>query len=585
LSLNGRPSQLSLLDAGPTLMERQLAEATLQMAQSGDVEERGAIYTRTEVADFILDLAGFTVDRPIHQMRLLEPSFGGGEFLRSAVTRLITAWRSYAPGEADIVSALSGAIVGVELHQGTFQATRRDLISHLTTLAVESSVAESLVDSWLVQGDFLRADWTCAGFDFVVGNPPYVRQERIPTVLLQEYRRRYATMFDRADLYVPFIERGLSLLTRGGRLAFICSDRWMKNRYGGPLRELVSSAFHLEVVVDMVDTPAFSTDVIAYPAITVIARRPGTRSETTRVARRPEVSAESLAQLAHALSRAPSHSKGIEQFSVAERSSAPWVLENRSRLDVLRRIEADFPPLETSRCRVGIGVATGADKDFIGPMDELDVEDERKLPLVRTRDIESGRLVWRGLGVVNPFEESGALIELAAYPKTQAYFLARHDRIASRHCAKRSSGGWYRTIDRITPSLTQKPKLLIPDIKGAANVVYDEGAFYPHHNLYFVTSEEWDLRALQSVLKSSVTQAFIRSYSTPMRGGFLRFQAQYLRRLRLPAWHSVSSQLRSDLAELAESSDCRARDEVVAALYGMSSGEVSALTSQVPNAA
>lgn len=111
-----------------------------------------------------------------------------------------------------------------------------------------------------------------AGFDFVVGNPPYVRQELIPVALLAEYRSRYQTIYDRADIYVPFIERSLSLLSEGGNLGFICADRWMKNRYGGPLRSLVSERFHLKVYVDMVDTPAFHSDVIAYPAITIISR-------------------------------------------------------------------------------------------------------------------------------------------------------------------------------------------------------------------------------------------------------------------------------------------------------------------------
>ena len=97
----------------------------------------------------------------------------------------------------------------------------------------------------------------------MVGNPPYVRQERVPEPLLAEYRRRFATLFDRADLYVPFLEKSLDSLEPGGVLAFICSDRWMKNRYGGPLRALVARQFHLRYYVDMVDTPAFHSEVIA----------------------------------------------------------------------------------------------------------------------------------------------------------------------------------------------------------------------------------------------------------------------------------------------------------------------------------
>src|SRR5690606_14487125 len=95
--------------------------------------------------------------------------------------------------------------------------------------------------------------------------------------------------------YIPFIERSLTALKPGGQLGFICADRWMKNRYGGPLRKLVATNFHLKCYVDMVDTPAFHSDVIAYPAITVIARdNPG----PTRIARRPAIEARTLIRLA-----------------------------------------------------------------------------------------------------------------------------------------------------------------------------------------------------------------------------------------------------------------------------------------------
>ena len=135
-------------------------------------------------------------------------------------------------------------------------------------------------------------------FTHVIGNPPYVRQELIPDVLMAEYRRRYATIYDRADIYVPFIEQSLSLLAEGGRVGFICADRWIKNRYGGPLRRLVAEKYHLKYFVDMVDTEAFLSDVIAYPAIVVITReKPG----SIRIAARPHVEAETLRDLAKAM--------------------------------------------------------------------------------------------------------------------------------------------------------------------------------------------------------------------------------------------------------------------------------------------
>jgi hypothetical protein len=181
---------------------------------------------------------------------------------------------------------------------------------------------------------------------------------------------------------------------------------------------------------------------------------------------------------------------------------------------LIRRLEKHYPTLEQAACKVGIGVATGADKAFIGNFAELDVESDRKLPLVMTRDILSGEVHWRGQGVINPFRDDGRLVDLRHYPRLRRYLEARRDMIAGRHCAKKTPSNWYRTIDRITPSIAEKQKLLIPDIKGQAHIVFEHGRLYPHHNLYYVTSEAWELRALQAVLLSSVARLFVAACST-----------------------------------------------------------------------
>jgi hypothetical protein len=172
-------------------------------------------------------------------------------------------------------------------------------------------------------------------------------------------------------------------------------------------------------------------------------------------------------------------------------------------------------------------------------------------------------------------------------PKLAAYLEQHGSAIKARHVSKRNPQGWYRTIDRIYPELVSVPKLLIPDIKGEAHIVYEPGKLYPHHNLYFVTANEWDLRALQAVLLSNVTRMFITLYSTKMRGGYLRFQAQYLRRLRLPHWRDVPAALRAELVKAGGSRDATTCNAAAAALYKLTFVERQALaaTSGVADAA
>ncbi|HDZ1685250.1 TPA: Eco57I restriction-modification methylase domain-containing protein [Klebsiella pneumoniae] len=548
--------------------------ATEALATEGGLEARGAIFTRSEVVDFILDLAGYTEDQPLHEKRLLEPSFGGGDFLLPIIQRLLSAWRAARPiGTA--VDDLGDAIRAVELHHDTFRSTYAAVVALLKREGLSANAATALAGRWLSQGDFLLAPLE-GQFDFVVGNPPYVRPELIPAPLLAEYRSRYQTMYDRADIYIPFIERSLTALSAGGNLGFICADRWMKNRYGGPLRSLVAERFHLKVYVDMVDTPAFHSDVIAYPAITIISREGG---GATRIAHRPSIDRATLTTLAGLLSAPtlPKDAGPVRELARVTNGAEPWLLESSDQMALIRRLEGAFPLLEEAGSKVGIGVATGADKAFIGDFESLNVEPDRKLPLVTTKDIMTGEVQWRGQGVINPFAESGGLVDLGEYPRLRRYLEARRDVIAGRHCAKKAPANWYRTIDRITPALAARPKLLIPDIKGESHIVFEGGELYPSHNLYYVTSDDWDLRALQAVLLSAVSRLFVATYSTKMRGGFLRFQAQYLRRIRIPRWADVPEPLRRELAEAAIKRDVQACNRAVFRLYGLSHEERSAL--------
>jgi hypothetical protein len=565
-----RQLNLDVISGNDDPISARVSAAVEKLTTATGGESRGAIFTREEVVNFILDLVGYTSDEPLHTTRLLEPAFGGGSFLLPAIRRLLKAWR-FARTSGAAVADLRNAIRAVELHRETFEATRTAVIDLLVKEGQSTKTAIELAACWISQGDFLLAPLT-GPFDYVVGNPPYVRQEMIPAPLLAEYRGRYTTMFDRADLYVPFIERSLSVLLPGGQLGFICADRWMKNRYGGPLRGLVAEQYHLKIYVDMVETRAFHSDVIAYPAITIISRE---APAATRIAHRPALDPASLSTLAAELRSAslPEMAGRVRELKSVVLGSEPWLLAPLEHMALIRRLEQQFPTLEEVQCNVGIGVATGADKAFIGDFKTLDVEPDRKLPLVTTRDIVSGKVQWRGLGVINPYAQGGGLVALQDYPRLRRYLEARKAVITGRHCVQKTPANWYRTIDRITPSLALRPKLLIPDIKGEANIVLEDGKLYPHHNLYFVTSESWDLRALQAVLLSSITHLFMKTYSTQMHGGFLRFQAQYLRRLRLPHWRDVSKSLRAELMTAAENHDRSACDRAVYKMYALSSEE------------
>lgn len=510
---------------------------------------RGAVFTRVSVVEFMLDLLGYTPDRPLHQMRLLEPAFGGGRFVLCAVDRLIDAWTR--SGGSDPLQ-LKDALCCIELDDETFCRFKASLELHLIKRGIEPNEVQVLIASWLRKDDFLLAE-NLGSFDFIVGNPPYVRQERIDSNLLEIYRKRYQTMIGRADLYICFMEHSLDLLSDKGKLCFICADAWTKNNYGRAMRKKISEGYALTCYVDMYGLDAFDVTVGAYPSVTVIER---VEHAKTVVSRARNVEANYLNELAKRLIKAQPTSSEILQIK-AVRGEAPWLLSAGPSIPIINELEANFPTLVEAGCSVGIGVATGADKIYVGTYETLDVEDDRKIPLATNKDIFGGVLNWTGKGVVNPWRKEGGLVDLCDYPRLASYLEQYRDRLSNRHTARGNvERNWYKTIDRITPELRGKPKLLIPDIKGNGDsIAYDPGTLYPHHSLYFITSTSWDLQALQAVLRSGIAHLFVSAYCVKIGGGFLRFQAQNLKRIRIPYWNTLDPRDQEQMQKAGESGD------------------------------
>ncbi len=170
------------------------------------------------------------------------------------------AARFFSPRLVDVATRqratdLTHALYAFDIDAEHVAETRRGVTTLLTARGLPSGDATRLAEAWVHFGDFLLAPLS-QHFDVVVGNPPYVRIEQIAPVLQAEYRRRYSTLFDRADLYVAFFERGLRLLTQHGTLCFVCADRWVLNRYGA--RHYASFATSIHDANPLIPTPRSS---------------------------------------------------------------------------------------------------------------------------------------------------------------------------------------------------------------------------------------------------------------------------------------------------------------------------------------
>ena len=536
--------------------------------------EYGEVFTRRWIVDLILDLSDYKPDLNLTQLRVVEPSVGSGAFLGPIVERLLVARTKHAPAEPWL--SLRDCIQSWDLQDEHVRASKALAVGMLSDAGCPVRDAGELADSWVHVGDFLLTRHLLSA-DLVVGNPPYIRIEDIPPPLLQSYREACPSMGGRADIFIGFYEHGLDLLAPGGRLAFICADRWMRNAYGRKLRrKILDGPFALDAVLTMHDVPAFEAEVSAYPAITVL-RRSDQGKAVTGLAKEQfdredaeHFSTWALDQSAEHLQRPSVTAARLPRWHDHDDS---WPEGSPRTLEWLELLTETQHPLENpaNGTRIGIGVATGADAIYVrGQHDIPDVEDNRLLPLVMAADVKSGEFRWTGHHLVNPWEAT-ALADLDHYPKLTEYYRANIRVLRGRNVAKRSGDRWYRTIDRVNYALLNRPMLVMEDMKSRAHPVLVPPGYYPHHNLYYVTSDGWDLETLGGLLLSEVIEKQVAAYCVKMRGGTLRFQAQYLRRVRCPNPEDIAPEIQRALAIAFRMRDRTAATKAALLAYGMES--------------
>lgn len=507
----------------------------------------GIVYTKTWVVDLILDLAGYFPEKNLAKMTAVEPSCGEGAFAVRMAERLVKSIRENGVPIEETAYSLQF----IDLDKRAIELTRNKLRDVLLTEGITPDICEWLLSNWCKNGDYLSMP-QMTNIDFVIGNPPYIRSNDLDAFKKLEYAEICKTMTPGSDVFVGFIEKGIKSLAEGGRLTFICADRWMHNSYGKKLRKLVSDNYCVNNIIVMHDVDAFESDVSAYPAIFTISRAPSAepcRLVFANSTLNDRESANLRSDLDSNQGFVEREAYAVGNLSQQKLSSDSWPLVTPAKQRTLDYLEKHFPLLEDSASgtKVGIGIATGSDRVFIVDANDI-AESDRLVPLCTSRQLNRGDVFDKPLWLVNPWDDEGDLVDLNQYPKLKSYFDSNREVLSQRHIAKKSESQWFRTIDKYRPGLESRPKLLIQDMHARFEPFFDD-SHYPHGNLYYLTSDGWDLEVLGGLLMSDICELFIDAYGVKMRGGTLRFQAQFLRKIHVPFFCDIDEETRMGLKD------------------------------------
>jgi len=408
-----------------------------------------------------------------------------------------------------------------------------------------------------------------AGFDAVVGNPPYVRMELIKPVkpFLKPHYRCHA---ERADLFIYFFERAVRLLRAKGRSAFIASSTWTKTKAGEGLREFLRAESTVESFLDFGDLPVFP-EATTYPAVMVVVRKTPEPEHHVVSAIVPGLDDTNLERVLQ------TRRVDVPQ---AELEVAGWYFEDRRLARLRDKIREAGVPLKEYCGSPLYGIKTGFNEAFV--IDSLMYErfvaedpasKEILKPFLEGKDLKPWRYEWRGLWLIYAYHG----VEIDRYRAIKAYLFTYRRRLEERATSEHHA--WYELQQpqaAYAPKM-EAPKIMYPDITVEPRFVYDEKGFYFGNTTYFIPGAD---RYLQGILNSRVAWWYLANSVRLMRGGYLRLFTQYVEIQPIPDASQPDKEPIAALAERLSSDSCPNRlaleaelNDRVASLYGLTIGE------------
>jgi type I restriction-modification system DNA methylase subunit len=281
-------------------------------------------------------------------------------------------------------------------------------------------------------------------YDYVVGNPPYVRNDLIPKEQKTIYERHYESPFKGYDLYFLFIEAGLKWLLQDGLLGYICSNQFMTRTYGKNLRSyiLVNSGIHQ--IIDFTDSGVFK-DATNYPTILIFGKENVEKFTCVKVFKpKAQILNDIKIHLSDSKYSEPSYK--IFQIDQKKLTEDIWSLAPEDEERVLKRVFGNSNCTIGEKCKVVSGTRIGKDNLFIGTIEKLgenkvkflpqeykkqpsffDVDKELLKPILKGRDVRRWRISWQEFYMIFPHVEKDSKLEIIPEPVLKEKYVATYN--------------------------------------------------------------------------------------------------------------------------------------------------------------
>jgi len=384
------------------------------------------------------------------------------------------------------------------------------------------------------------------GFDAVIGNPPYIRiqtmKEWAPTEV-EFYKKKFVSASKgNYDIYVVFVEQGLSLLNKNGLLGYILPHKFFNAQYGEPLRSVITKGKHLKEIVHFGHQQVFE-NATTYTCLLFLGKRGFDQLNFIKI--------DNLSDW-----RSSEKSTGglLNSKNITE---TDWNFVVGDMGELITKLKTKFPQFKLFNEKIAQGIRTSANQIYIlrNISEENDLikvySDELKKEFQIEKNITKKFLLGKEIKrfnintpehvVVFPYKLENQKVVLIdqdemklKYPLALAYLSENRAFLQNRENGKWKNNQWYAFGRNQNLAEMDQSKILVPDIAAAASFVFDENGEYAFTSGYGIILKEgtnYSPLYILGLLNSKLLDLYLKKISTVMRGGYIRFFSQYIEQL------------------------------------------------------
>jgi len=429
------------------------------------------------------------------------------------------------------------------------------------------------------------------GFDIVIANPPYVRQEKI-TYKAQIKDSDYQTYCSTADLYTYFLELSWHLLNPDGISAYITSNKWMRAAYGETLRSFLAQNTAIHQIIDFDGYRVFTSATVD-TAILIFFKNPPPEGNVFHFVEIPATwDNTSMTDWIYS---------NLTQTKQCFFDKRGWVLAPEKILNLKIKIENAGKPLKNCGVSINYGVKTGFNDAFIidtAIKERLCADDPNSIeilkPVLRGRDIARYHYNWAGYWLITTFP--ALHIDIAQYPAIKTHLESFGKRKLEQSgksypdgvkARKKTGNKWFETQDQIAYyDLFEEDYITYPIISIAPSFAYNSHNLLVNDKAFIITGK--NLKFLLAVLNSTLAKFVFKHLNAKLGRDGMEFRKIFVEQFPIP--HADECAIRklsdhattmSDLLSGANSNEelvsniAKEIDHIVYDLYGLDKDDVS----------